>query len=226
MSQLYVLALTSQKYPSLTVDGRRIEFIEVGNVVAAIERRAAPPAVSEIELRSQHDAVSAMFSQADALLPVRFGAWIDEPELSNVVLRQQEKILESLELVRGRVQMTVRFLAPPAGEREDQPPRLHPETGTEYLRARRNAQQWMPDEAMALKTAVRDLVVAERISPSSEDRGGSFHRASLRQVPSLYHLIARDAVAAYGTATLPFRTATITISGPWPPFAFAPDPWL
>ena len=101
MSQLYVLALTSQKYPSLTVDGRRIEFIEVGNVVAAIERRAAPPPVSEIELRSQHDAVSAMFSQADALLPVRFGAWIDEPELSNVVLRQQEKIRKQFASLLG-----------------------------------------------------------------------------------------------------------------------------
>jgi hypothetical protein len=219
MSHFYVLALTSRNYPSVIVDGRRIEFIKVENVFAAIERRAAPPALSETELRSQHDIVNAIFNRTDDLLPVRFGAWIDDHELSNVVSRQQPAIREALELVRGRVQMTIRFLAPPSSEREDQQAGNHP-TGTEYLQRRRNAQHWMPDEATSLKVAVRDFVVAERVSPSSEGRAGSLNRAGL------YHLISRDAVTAYATATLPFRTATLTVSGPWPPFAFVPDPWL
>jgi len=225
MSHLYVLALTSHSYPSLVVDGRRIEFIKVENVFAAIERRAAPPAVSEAELRSQHDVVNTIFEQTDDLLPVRFGAWIDKAELSKVVTRQQESIRDALQLVRGRAQMTIRFLAPSGLQAEDRHSRRDPETGTEYLRTRRDAQHRMPDEASALKAAVRDLVVAERVSPGTE-RPAGLNRARLGQVASMYHLISRDAVAAYGAATLPFRNATVTISGPWPPFAFAPDPWL
>ena len=126
MSHFYVLALTSRNYPSVIVDGRRIEFIKVENVFAAIERRAAPPALSETELRSQHDIVNAIFNRTDDLLPVRFGAWIDDHELSNVVSRQQPAIREALELVRGRVQMTIRFLVPPSSEREDQQAGNHP----------------------------------------------------------------------------------------------------
>jgi len=226
MSYLYVLGLTSHKYPSLVVEGRRIEFIRIENVFAAIERRAAPPAVSEVELRSQHDVVNAIFDQTDDLVPARFGAWIDRHELSEVVNRQQESIRDALQLVRGRTQMTIRFLAPAAGQAADQKSRRHPETGTEYLRTRRDAQHWMPDEATALKAAVHDLVVAERVSPSSEASPGPLKRVNLGPVASLYHLISRDAVAAYDAATLPFRNATVTVSGPWPPFAFAPDPWL
>ena len=225
MSHLYVLALTSHNYPSLVVDGRRIEFIKVENVFAAIERRAAPPAVSEAELRSQHDVVNTIFDQTDDLLPVRFGAWIDKAELSKLVTRQQKSIRDALQLVRGRAQMTIRFLAPSGLHAEDRHSRRDPETGTEYLRTRRDAQHRMPDEASALKAAVRDLVVAERVSPGTEGPAG-LKRARLGQVASMYHLISRDAVAAYGAATLPFRNATVTISGPWPPFAFAPDPWL
>jgi hypothetical protein len=225
MSHIYVLALTSHNYPSLVVDERRVEFIRIDKVFAAVERRAAPPVVSEAELRSQHDVVNAIFKQTDDLLPVRFGAWIDRDELSKVINRQQESIRDALQLVRGRTQMTIRFLAPPAVRAEDQQSRRYPETGTEYLRTRREAQHWMPDEAIALKAAVRDLVVAERVSPRSE-AAGSLTRVKLGPVASLYHLISRDAVTAYGAATLPFRNATITVSGPWAPFAFAPDPWL
>jgi len=84
----------------------------------------------------------------------------------------------------------------------------------------------MPDEAAALTGAVRDLIVAERASPGSQARAGSLDSARLQQIPALYHLISREAVTAYTTATRPFRSATVTVTGPWPPFAFAPDPWL
>ena len=225
MSHIYVLALTSHKYPSLVVDEHRIEFIKIDNVFAAVERRAAPPVVSEAELRSQHHVVNGIFNQTDDLLPVRFGAWIDRDELSKVVSRQQESIRHALQLVRGRAQMTIRFLAPSTVRAEDQQSRRYPESGTEYLRTRRDAQHWMPDEATALKAAVRDLVVAERFSPRAEAAGSST-RVKLGPVASLYHLISRDAVTAYSAATLPFRNATVTVTGPWAPFAFAPDPWL
>jgi len=226
MSHVYVLALTSHHRPPITIDGRRIEFVRVENVCAAIERRDAPPAVSEAELRSQHDIVTAIFNQTDELLPVRFGAWIDKQELSNVLARQQTAIVEALGLVRGRVQMTIRFPGSRLAARTDQQSRHHSGPGTAYLQSRRNTEQGMPDEAAALTGAVRDLIVAERVSPGSQARAGSVDSARLQQIPALYHLISREAVTAYITVTLPFRSATVTVTGPWPPFAFAPDPWL
>jgi hypothetical protein len=206
--------LTGHKRPPFVVEGRRIEFIKVENLFAAIDRRQKPPTVSEAELRSQHEAVTAIFSRVDDLLPVRFGAWIERRELTEVVARQKTAIVDALELVRGRVQMTIRFVARSPAARHDRRSGGRPETGTAYLQRRRNMEPLMPPAATPMKIAVRELVVAERVNPGSA-----------RGAASLYHLIARHSVAAYMAAMLPFQSETVTVSGPWPPFAFAPDPW-
>ncbi len=214
MSHVYVVALTSHHCPSFSVHGHRIEFIEIDGVFAVIERRSTTPAISEAELRSQHDVVTAIFNQTEDLLPVRFGAWIERDELAAVVSRQKRAIVDALQLVRGRVQMTIRFHAARIETRRDRSAGDPAESGTEYLRARRAAEQWVPDEAAAVRRAVHDFVVAERVSPASERAAG------------LYHLIPRDGVTAYKAATRPFEPSVAVVTGPWPPFAFAPDPWL
>jgi hypothetical protein len=226
MSHVYVVALTSHHAPPFSVEGHRIEFIEVDDVFAAIERRSAPPSVSEAELRSQHDLVTAIFNRTDDLLPVRFGAWIDRRELASVVSRQKSAIVDALQLVRGRVQMTIRFPALRMETRPDRTSSDRAESGTEYLKARREAEHRMPEEAAALRSAVRNFVVAERVNPGSERKAASLDPAIFGQVPSLYHLIPREAVAAYKAATQPFEPSVAVVSGPWPPFAFAPDRWL
>lgn len=210
MSHVYVVALTSHHCPPFHLDGRRIEFIDVDGLVAAVERRSVAPGVSEEELRSQHAVVTAIFNQTDAVLPVRFGAWINRQELAAVLLRQKSAIVDALQLVRGRVQMTIRFLPPRHGEQSSRRSSDMRKSGTHYLQARREAEHWLPPEGVALRSALRDLVVAERVSPGS----------------SLYHLISRDDVTTYTAVMQPFESATVVLSGPWPPFAFAPDPWL
>ena len=226
MSHVYVVALTSHNSRPFSVDGHRIEFVKVDSVFAAIERRSAPPTVSEVELRSQHDVVNAIFDRVDDLLPVRFGAWIETQELADIVGRQKTAIVDALQLVRGRVQMTIRFLSPRPEARPDRRSGERAESGTEYLQARRGAELWMPEEAAALRSAVGDFVVAERISAALDRKLTSFEPARLGSVPSLYHLISRDHVPTYMAATQPFERATVIVSGPWPPFAFAPDSWL
>jgi hypothetical protein len=72
----------------------------------------------------------------------------------------------------------------------------------------------MPAEAALVSAAVRDLVVAERVSPSSDT-----------SMACLYHLIPRDRASQYRTATARFHAPDVTVSGPWPAFAFVPDPW-
>jgi hypothetical protein len=42
---------------------------------------------------------------------------------------------------------------------------------------------------------------------------------------SLYHLVDRDVAKRYATAAAALRrdTPRLTMTGPWPPFAFAPE---
>jgi len=224
MSHVYVVALTSHYSSPCRVEGHRIEFIKVADVFAAIERRAAPPSMSEAELRTQHDVVTAIFRRTDDLLPVRFGAWLDREELVEVLSQRKDDIIDALQLVRGRAQMTIRFPAAETEIRPDRSAHARAGSGTEYLRARRDAEQWMPSEASTVRAAVRRFVVAERLSQGPGGAAIAVDSASLKQAPSLYHLVPRDAVAAYKAAMKPFEHAVVA-SGPWPPFAFAPDPW-
>jgi len=215
MNRVYVFALTGQATSPFTVDEHRIEFMDVGDLHAAVERRVASPTVSEAALRSQHEIVMRIFERVDGVLPVRFGAWIDERELNEVIRIRKAAIQAALDLVRGRVQMTVRFLAASTPRLEESPSLTAVGgSGTAYLQARRNAERTLPAEAQALTSAVRDLVVAERASPSSR-----------RSQATLYHLIARGSVAQYLAATAALRSPALSITGPWAPFAFAPDPW-
>jgi len=221
MSDLYVFALAEQKARSFTAAGHRIEFVEASGVFAAVERSAVRPAVSEAALRTQHEVVGCIAHRLDAVLPARFGALVDLRELEAIVSRRRHAILEALALVRGRGQMTVRLFdadvrgvsaAPPAGGSAA--------TGTEYLRARGRAAtgRSLPEEAASIAAAVRGITAAERIEAGHG-----------RVSATLYHLVDRTAVDAYAAALAPFRSGSggraVTISGPWAPFAFAPELW-
>ena len=72
----------------------------------------------------------------------------------------------------------------------------------------------MPPGAASMTAAVRHLVAAER----SENGQG-------RSVASIYHLIERRHLDQYRAALSGVPSSIITVSGPWPPFAFAPDLW-
>ena len=213
MKPVYVFGLTTHSPPPLVVNGHRIDFIDYHGVHAAIERGAERPSISEAALRSQHDIVIRIFEHADDLLPVRFGAWVEEHELIDLIETRRAAIDRAIELVRGRVQMTVRFpgltssaaLATASGDRV---------SGTAYLQARSEAARSMPAEAVLVSAAVHDLVVAELTSPCSS-----------RSAAALYHLIDRDRLTSYHEATARFQAPEVTVTGPWPAFAFASDTW-
>jgi Gas vesicle synthesis protein GvpL/GvpF len=214
MSGVYVFALTSRRASPFMVQGHRIEFVKVDNLFAAVERRDAAPAISEQELRVQHAIVTAIFRRVEDLLPVRFGAWMDRRELAEVVGSRKAAIMDALDRVRGRVQMTIRFPASPAELPRQPSPISRPETGTAYLEARRAAVRDLPGSTLQVTEAVRDFVVAERISRGSE------------ALPTaIYHLISRIDIRRYQSATRSFQSSLVTVSGPWPPFAFVPDQW-
>lgn len=220
MSTFCVFALTSEAAPPFQHHGHRVEFIDVGGLYAAVEEVAERPSVSEAALRAQHDVVMRIAERVEAVLPARFGAVLDKDELEHLVSLRKSAIREALGLVAGRVQMTLRTFAGEggiAGPRDAPPPPKRPvSSGTAYLRQRRDASA--PGAAagpvLEAAAAVRELVVSERL------QGGQG-----RVQWAMYHLIDHGAIERYKAAVAPFESAALAVSGPWPPFAFAPDLW-
>jgi gas vesicle protein GvpL/GvpF len=78
------------------------------------------------------------------------------------------------------------------------------------------AASTFPDAALPLRNALSPFIVDERIQPG---RGG------VRL--TVFHLVQKQAVAAYIEAA-DATSGTIgpwhmSLTGPWPPFAFAPE---
>jgi len=215
MSALYVFALTGHTTAPFTVRGHRIEFLDVADMHAAVESRSEPLSMSESSLRDQHDIVVRLFEQIEDVLPARFGAMIEERELRDIMTARRSVIHDALALVRGRVQMTVRFRdAIEPMPRRDLPVAPDPQTGTAYLEARRKASRTMPALAGLVTKALADLTLAERSEAGTE-----------RAQAVLYHLIRRGDVARYLDAVSRLQSPAVNVTGPWPPFAFAPDLW-
>jgi hypothetical protein len=218
VSGLYVFGLAGQTAAPFVAAGHRIEFVRADDVYAAVERVSRPPALSEETLRKQHEVVAHIAGRVEALLPARFGAFVDARELRDLVAGRRDAILEALALVQGRTQMTARLLGPEVPVAV--PGETRATTGTEYLANRRAtvASPPMPAALCAVADTVRGIVVTER---SEAGRG--------RVIATLYHLLDRALVADYkaALATIPPLTGDLALSvtGPWPAFAFAPDLW-
>lgn len=166
--------------------------------VLAGEVDTAPP-LSADSLRAHDAAVRRLAQACAALLPVRFGAAVESIDLSD----RADELLEALETVRGREQMTLRVYAErKAPERS---------SGTAYLESLRRARA-VP-EIDPLRAALAALIRAERTEP---------HGESL--VASVYHLIDRGRSADYlrtlADVSLEVR---VSASGPWPAWSFAPE---
>src|SRR5687768_13585969 len=112
MSGLYVYALTGTAIVPFVSGGRRLRSVDLDGVYAVTARMDAAPAVSEQALRQQHEAVIRIAARSDAVLPARFGSFVDLDELRRVVAVRRDAIDQALELVRGREQMTVRLFGP------------------------------------------------------------------------------------------------------------------
>jgi hypothetical protein len=215
MSRLYVVALVDQPGRTATIAGRRIEIVEAGGVFAAVagDVRRGPrrSEVSEAALREQHAIVVALARRFDAVLPARFGAWVDVQTLEHTLATNRARIRRALDQVRNREQFSVRFF----GQHEDLPADLS--SGAAYLRSRLAASRpQLSAAAHRLRRALTPMVRAERIEPG---RGGVRF--------AIHHLVdrgrAREYRAAVRRSVAVASGERVVISGPWPPFAFAPD---
>ena len=187
--------------------GEPLRLVRCGELL--IVAGEAEPTVTPENLAAQDAAVRRL--SVPAVLPIRFGETVrDEEELCKLLKPRSSDLIQALEKVRGCEQMTLRIfgeLAPlPEPPEEDAGP------GTRYLEARRREIERTHSlpEIEPLLDRLRPLVKAERIERKEQGK----------LLGTVYHLVRREHVPAY-KETLREEDG-VTVSGPWPPYAFAP----
>lgn len=169
----------------------------------------AVPAIEAETLKAQDAVVRALHDRSAALLPMRFGMTIPEPAAIHAAVANS-RIVQKLEQVRGREQMTLRILGPdpPADAAEAQA------SGTAYLRAR--ATRRSPSREMAaFSAAAASIVRGVHVEP--------IHQHGVHG--SVYHLIDRGRSEEYRqmiqAAAAEVPHVRVVITGPSPAYAFA-----
>jgi hypothetical protein len=215
VSALYLYAL---------VDGEAgapegVRLVPHGPLAAAVRAVVEAPTVDEAALRA-HDAVVRKLSRVSrSVLPARFGTTlVDEAALAGWLATNRETLERALAQVAGCEQMTLRVHEAQHQE-NDNTARDQGAAGpgarylAERLRAHRAARS-VP-EIDPLRPSLAHLVVAERAERHPPRAGAP--------VASVYHLIRRGDAAAYREIVGKFKDLCITSSGPWAPYAFAPE---
>ena len=220
---IYLYALVDEQ-PSRPLGGgilgEPLRVLPRGKLAAVTGEIPERPRPDRAALEGQDAVVRRLAGLFSAILPARFGeAFADESALANRLAPREREVAEALSLVRGCVQMTLRVFGEPEPSRE---PEAAPAggPGTRYLAARR----WEIERAHSLpeieplREALRPLLRAERIER---------HKAASPLLGTAYHLVSRGETGAY-LATLEAAKERIggrrvTATGPWPPYAFAPE---
>ena len=205
---LYVHALSDAPVmPWEEDDGRRIESVEIEGVFVIAERRDSVPAVSESELQRQHSIVLRIADAVPAIIPARFGSLLEASELAAILRHRKAVIRTTLEHLRDNVQMTLRMMGA-VGTTTETPAG----SGRDYLNRRRDELiPPVPPHSEDLLRELRALILDDR------------RRAAERGIVTIYHLIRRADVKEYRDTVTSVGTPGIAVSGPFAPFAFAPD---
>jgi Gas vesicle synthesis protein GvpL/GvpF len=217
-SDLYVYALAEPGLPrQFTILGRRLHRLPLGDVAAVIER-GAPAEFTTESVQRQHDLITRLASREAALLPARFGSSVDEATLRSLVSKRGAEIREALAEVRGCVQMTIRVFGP--RHMASSEPSPAPRSGTEFMERLRERRRSAPGEVEVVRTVVGDAARSERVVTGANGLLTIFHlvaRTDLDRYRSLAStLLAKPELVA------PLEPQTVTVTGPWPVFAFAP----
>jgi hypothetical protein len=205
MIGLYAVALGAPRQ-ARGAQGEPVRIVCRGGL-EAVCGEPSPPLSAEA-LRAHEAAVRRIADEAQACLPARFGAGAaDEQAVLEALAAREQELLQALELVRGREQMNLRVHGAAAAVPAEGGP------GRRYLEERRRATR-LP-ELDPLRSSLSAVIRAERVERHEE--------AGL--IASVYHLIDRGASADYRRAveSTVLDGLRLSLSGPWPPWSFAPE---
>ncbi len=187
---------------------------------AVVERRADVPPVEFGSLKKHQEVVTRLAKHVPAILPVRYGTLLEEDHLDEATRERDDEIAEAFDVVRDRVQFTWRVARREArgGRREAGGARRDkstPTSGAEYLRRAAKAANPAPPVAFrALRSKLAPLMTKQRYQPGTP------------AIPeAVYHLVDKANVDRYVAAAATLKTASprLAVTGPYPPFAFAPE---
>jgi gas vesicle protein GvpL/GvpF len=208
-----VYALAATPLPATIRVGRHVAHVlPLGPIAVIGATPAGESTFGEEALREQHEIVLALARRIDPLLPARFGTRMTRDQLEVAIHGSLRALTSGLEKVRGHRQMTLRLIGPPTVE----PPATAALSGAAYLAERRAAAHAVPSAVEPLRAAVARFVADERVWPG---------RAGVRA--TLFHLVEREAIRKYKSAVTraarSMPAGSVMLTGPWPPFAFAPE---
>jgi hypothetical protein len=230
VSRLYLYALVGDRPRTLGRGlGREPLHLLVGRrfhlVAGHLDGEA--PAPGPAALRRHDGAVRRLAGTVEAILPFRFGTVVPDAAAAwRLVEPRAVELAGRLVHVRGHCQMTLRLYdrrrapAPSPRRRAGDRDRLGHGPGARYLAARgRLYQAESVPELNALRQALDGLVADELIQ----------RHATPPLLASIYHLVPRAGSRLYrvrlGRAAARLAGRRLTVSGPWPPYAFGADRW-
>ena len=212
---LYVYALAPPGLPGrFTIFGRRLRTIGFPGIDAIVERGAQVEPSTEA-VKRQHSVVTLLSARNPAVLPARFGSVVTAETLGSLLARHRDEVLSAFRRVRGCDQMTVRLFGEPE---ERTAAESASASGTAYLEQRRTRAHPESAEVALIRRVLGACLRAERVESG---------RHGVRV--TVFHLVPRKRLAAYQRQALVLQQqlreggATITVTGPWPVFAFAPE---
>lgn len=201
---LYLYAMIDEE-PDLA--GEPLRLLRCGDL--RIVAGETEPALTPESLAVQDALVRRLSERVTALLPIRFGEKVrDEEELRKLLEPRAADLRAALDKVRGCGQMTLRAFGDPAPQPD---PVDEGGPGTRYLEARRREIERAHSlpEIQSLLERLKPWVRAERIERKEQGK----------LLGTVYHLVRREDVPAYQEAAKDDR---VTVTGPFPPYAFAP----
>lgn len=212
---LYLYALLGS-LPPRPSRGLRVLAVAGLQVAAREVHPETSPRPTVRALRGHDATIRRLARGVDAILPFRFGTVVPGPnELRRRLAPRAAELRRALALVAGREQMTLRVFGAPARRRRGPAARAGG-PGARYLAAR--VRERAVPEIDPIRPAVAAFVRAERAE----------RHQSPPLVASVYHLVDRGRSAAYRAALRRAARAAggvrLHVSGPWPPYAFAPEP--
>jgi hypothetical protein len=227
MSPVYLYAVLAEPpagaLPS-GLAGEPVRLVACADIWAAVGDVASAPAVDEASLRAHDAAVRRLAAGASALLPARFGSIAgDERALCDALQPRLDAFREGLRAVRGCEQMTLRFArrdaaAPEAAAALPSTSSVSAGPGTRYLDARRASAgdpRAIPEVGWVLD--------AVALSCAASGGRGTAVRPSSRPSITSWSANRWTSYRAAVASAADEAGVRVTLSGPWPPYAFAPD---
>jgi hypothetical protein len=202
---LYAIANELEGLPDVQgIEGAAPERLRCDGFDLVVTEHAAKVEPTEGAVLAHARVVEALLPLADAVLPARFGLELDDRAgLEEAIQERAAKLSESLDQVRGRVELGVRIVAEP-------PVRRRAETGRAYLEARR--------DEVAVVDGVHETLAGRARAATRGSSGG-------RLVLSGAYLVDPDAIPAFlatvGQLEAKHPHLTFALTGPWPPYSFA-----